>query len=94
MDKYKFSDRNVDDVIDGYVACESYKDSHAWEHVDEMERAMQAVPVLVEGSSQTELKHPKSVYTQYEPRVFTEDEVTTIWESPEMKQFMTKAEKM
>ena len=59
-----------------------------------MERAMQAVPVLVEGSSQTELKHPKSVYTQYEPRVFTEDEVSTIWESPEMKKFMTKAEKI
>ena len=37
----KFSDRDVDDVIDGYVACESYQDTHVWEHVDEMERAMQ-----------------------------------------------------
>lgn len=90
--KVTFSDRNVDDVIDGYVACESYTDTHQWEHVDEMERAMQAVPILVEGSSQTELKHPKNLYTQYEPRVFTEDEVTRIWESPEMKRFMTKAE--
>ena len=40
--KAAFSDRNVDDVGDGYVACESYKDSHVWEHVAEMERAMQA----------------------------------------------------
>ena len=90
----KFTDRDVDDVGDGYVACESYKDIHVWEHVDEMERAMQAVPILVEGSSQTELKHPKNVYTQYEPRVFTEDEVATIWDSPEMKKFMNKAEEM
>ena len=90
--KVQFSDRNVDDVIDGYVACESYIDTHQWDHVDEMERAMQAVPILVEGSSQTELKHPKNLYTQYEPRVFTQDEVTRIWESPEMKRFMTKAE--
>ena len=87
-----FNDRNVDDVIDGYVACESYTDTHQWDHVDEMERAMQAVPILVEGSSQTELKHPKNLYTQYEPRVFTQDEVERIWESPEMKRFMTKAE--
>ena len=92
--RVNFTDRNVDDVIDGYVACESYKDTHVWEHVDQMERAMQAVPILVEGSSQTELKHPKNVYTQYEPRVFTDEEVTAIWESPEMKKFMGKAENM
>ena len=48
------------------------------------------MPILVEGSSQTELKHPKNVYTQYEPRVFTADEVTKIWESDEMKKFMIK----
>lgn len=55
---------------------------------------LQAVPILVEGSSQTELKHPKNVYTQYEPRVFSEEEVTAIWESPQMKKFLTKAEEM
>lgn len=115
--KAMFSDRNVDDVSDGYVACESYVDSHVWEHNAEMERAMQvnmtsilcwlnfiaarvinvcpqAVPILVEGSSQTELKHPKNVYTQYEPRVFSDDEVAAIWESPQMKKFLTKAEEM
>ena len=46
----------------------------------------------MEGSSQTELKHPKNVYTQYEPRVFTDEEVATIWESDEMKKFMTKVQ--
>ncbi len=39
--KTNFTDRNVDDVGDGYVACESYQDTHEWVHVAEMERAMQ-----------------------------------------------------
>ena len=52
------------------------------------------MPILVEGSSQTELKHPKNVYTQYEPRVFTDEEVATIWESDEMKKFMIKVKKL
>ena len=52
------------------------------------------MPILVEGSSQTELKHPKNVYTQYEPRVFTDEEVATIWESDEMKKFMIKVTKL
>ena len=39
--KAEFSDRDVDDAPDGYVACESYKDTHTWEHVANMERAMQ-----------------------------------------------------
>ena len=30
-----------------------------------MDRGMQAVPVLVEGGSQTQLTHPKNVYIQY-----------------------------
>ena len=33
-----------------------------------MDRGMQAVPVLVEGGSQTQLTHPKNVYIQYESR--------------------------
>jgi hypothetical protein len=44
----------------------------------------------VEGSSQTELKHPKNVYTQYEPRIFSEEEVEVIWQSDAMKCFLTK----
>ena len=41
--KAEFSDRDVDDAPDGYVACESYKDTHTWEHVANMERAMQVI---------------------------------------------------
>ena len=52
---------------------------------------MQAVPVLVDSSSQTELKHPKNVHTQYEPRVFSQDEVDQLAKSKEMNKFLTKA---
>jgi hypothetical protein len=44
----------------------------------------------VEGSSQTELKHPKNVYTQYEPRIFSEEEVEVIWNSDPMKKFLAR----
>ena len=85
-----FEDRNVDDVGDGYVACESQYDPRQFRNVESMEHAMQAVPVLVDGSSQTELKHPKNVFTQYEPRVFTEEEVEVISKSKEMEGFLHK----
>ena len=46
----KFTDRNVIDAPDGYVACESYKDSHSWEHMANMERAMQVKYFLYIGA--------------------------------------------
>ena len=55
---------------------------------------VQAVPILVDGSSQTELKHPKNVYTQYEPRVFTPEEVDALWNSEAMKKFLSKMDLM
>ena len=47
LTKLNFSDRNVDDVTDGYVSCDSYKDNREWKHVEKMERGMRAVPILV-----------------------------------------------
>ena len=86
-----FSERNVEDVQDGYVACESQEYSRIFKTIESMEHAMQAVPVLVDSSSQTELKHPKNVHTQYEPRVFTQEEVEGLAKSKEMNKFLTKA---
>ena len=85
-----FSDRDVKHVIDGYVACESQHDSRQFRNVESMEHAMQAVPVLIDNGTQTELKHPKNVFTQYEPRVFTEEEVEVISKSKEMQTFLHK----
>ena len=86
-----FCDRNVDDVSDGYVASESQYDPREFRNVESMEHAMQAVPVLVNGSSQTELKHPKNVFTQYEPRGLSEEVVEVISKSKEMEGFLLKA---
>ena len=52
---------------------------------------MQAVPVLVDNSSQTELRHPKNAYTQYEPRIFTDEEVGELEKSDAMKKFLKTA---
>lgn len=86
----KFSDRDAADAADGYVACESYASDRQFETVRSMEHAMQAVPALVDRSSQTELKHPKNVFTQYEPRVFSEEEVQNLAKSKEMEEFLKK----
>ena len=48
----------------------------------------------MEGGSQTELKHPKNVYTQYEPRVFSEEEVEVIWQSDAMKKFLSRMDEV
>ena len=89
--KLNFKDRNVADVSDGYVACISQKLKQKFKHVETLENAMQAVPVLVDNSSQTELRHPKNIYTQYEPRIFTQEEVEKLEKSNEMKKFLKTA---
>ncbi len=101
-DKAEFTDRNVADAKDGLVFCESLpadvvfkKKSGAktiWSHVAAMDRAVQAVPVVTEGQSQTELKHPKHVAIEYEARVFSNEEVAELWKSAEMRSFLEKAE--
>ena len=91
---WNFSDRNVDDVKDGYVSCEPFQDSRRWGQVGCMDRGMQAVPVLVEGGTQTQLTHPKNVFIQYESRAFTGTELKDTFESKGFKKFLDKAESM
>ena len=57
-----------------------------------MDRGMQAVPVLVEGGSQTQLTHPKNVYIQYESRSFTKEELTDTFSSNGFQSFLSSAE--
>ena len=57
-----------------------------------MDRGMQAVPVLVEGGSQTQLTHPNNVMVQYESRKFTTEELTETFGSKGFKGFMNQAE--
>ena len=62
------------------------------EQVGCMDRGMQAVPVLVEGGSQTQLTHPKNVYIQYESRSFTKEELTDTFSSNGFQSFLSQAE--
>ena len=57
-----------------------------------MDRGMQAVPVLVEGGTQTQLTHPNNVYIQYESRSFTKEELKETFESKSFKKFLSRAE--
>ena len=59
-----------------------------------MDRGMQAVPVLVEGGTQTQLTHPNNVYIQYESRSFTKDELKDTFESKGFKKFLDRAENL
>ena len=45
------------------------------------------MPTVQEGAAQTNLRHPKNLAIQYEARVFGEEEVVKIWNSPQMKRF-------
>ncbi|TRY75281.1 hypothetical protein TCAL_00687, partial [Tigriopus californicus] len=90
-----FTNRDVKDAKDGYKACESYQETKFnFKHVHLMDRAVQAVPVTMEGHSQTELKHPKNIAIQYEARAFGPDEVAEIWKSDSMRNFLSRAEKI
>ncbi|XP_023349661.1 WD repeat-containing protein 63 [Eurytemora carolleeae] len=91
---FKFSDRGVEDVKDGYVSCEPFQDATKWSEVRSMERGMQAVPILMENGTQTHLTHPKSVYIQYESRSFSDDEMRKAMSSDKFKSFITKAENL
>ncbi len=84
----------MSDSKDGYVACEPFSvaSSSALAQVTLMDRAVQAVPTVREGVSQTLLKHPKNIAIEYEARVFSEEEVAELWKSPEMKAFLRRAE--
>jgi len=47
-----------------------------------------------DGESQTTLRHPKNVSSQYEARVFSQQEVASLWGSEEMQSFLKRAEDM
>ena len=68
------------------------QDNEADNQVGCMDRGMQAVPVLVEGGSQTQLTHPKNVYIQYESRSFTKEELTDTFSSGGFQSFLSQAE--
>ncbi|XP_071773409.2 dynein axonemal intermediate chain 3 [Centroberyx gerrardi] len=87
----RFSDRNTADAKDGFMECASYQDERF--NIKQMERdcGMQAVPELQSSSAQTQWKHRKNMYMQYEPREFREEEKESILQSESLKNFISSA---
>ncbi|XP_022087919.1 WD repeat-containing protein 63-like isoform X2 [Acanthaster planci] len=79
-----FTDRNADDVKDGYIECSSYEDKSYNVKKVEMDYGIQAVPTYSENGTQTDWKHPRNQATQYFPREFDNEEKKTLMEMEEL----------
>ncbi|XP_071799358.1 dynein axonemal intermediate chain 3-like isoform X2 [Asterias amurensis] len=86
----KFTDRNADDVKDGFIECSSFEDKSYNVKKMEMDFGTQAVPTYAESGTQTEWKHPRNQATQYFPREFNIDEKKTLMETEEVLNTINK----
>ncbi|KAI2649391.1 Dynein axonemal intermediate chain 3 [Labeo rohita] len=84
-----FSDRSAQDGKEGFVECPSYQDKSF--SIREMEKhtAIQASSDTKNSSTQTLWKHPKNIWTQYEPREFSLEEKEHHLRSKNLKNFIT-----
>ncbi|XP_038048584.1 dynein intermediate chain 3, axonemal-like isoform X2 [Patiria miniata] len=83
-----FTDRNADDVKDGYIECASYEDKSFNVKKVEMDYGVQAVPTYTENGTQTDWKHPRNQTTQYFPREFDKEEKNKLMESEDILNFL------
>lgn len=66
------SERNVSDAKDGFVECPSFDDDSYGLLKKELDKGIQAVPVLTDIGNQTEWRKPCNAVTQYAPRTIEE----------------------
>ncbi|XP_078488528.1 dynein axonemal intermediate chain 3 [Ciona intestinalis] len=89
-----FEDRDADTsaaeqgLAASCLACPSYADTNFTIKKAELDNAVQAVPEMTDGSSQTDWKHPVTASVQYEPRVISVEEAKVAQQSEEFKQFV------
>ncbi|XP_058964872.1 dynein axonemal intermediate chain 3-like [Pocillopora verrucosa] len=67
-----FGDRNVSDAKDGFVECPSFEDDGFSLLKKELDKGIQAVPVLTDNGNQTEWRKPRNAVTQYSARTLEE----------------------
>ncbi|PFX30161.1 Dynein intermediate chain 2, axonemal [Stylophora pistillata] len=67
-----FGDRNVSDAKDGFVECPSFEDEGYSLLKKELDKGIQAVPVLTDNGNQTEWRKPRNAVTQYSARTLEE----------------------
>ncbi|KAH9523462.1 WD repeat-containing protein 63 [Bulinus truncatus] len=87
-----FEDRNVSDVKDGSVDCNSFEDRSFEVTRVELEKGTQAIHEVVSQGMQTNWTYPRTAATQTYPREFTPDEQKELIDSVSCKQFVQSAE--
>ncbi|XP_037554011.1 dynein axonemal intermediate chain 3 [Nematolebias whitei] len=78
---------NFSDSETVFVGFESYEDKRFNIKVMLIDRGVQAVPVVLENSTQTPWIVKRNNWTHYEPREFSEEEKESILQSESMKNF-------
>ncbi|KAI3368543.1 hypothetical protein L3Q82_025551 [Scortum barcoo] len=68
--------------------CPSYQDSRFSIKLMQRDCGVQAVPALQSSSAQTQWKHKRNVFTQYEPRELSEEEKKNDLQSENLKEFL------
>ncbi|KAG9350910.1 hypothetical protein JZ751_024799 [Albula glossodonta] len=86
------SDRNASETPDGYMECVPYQDKNFSIQMLERSTSVQAVPNLKSSSTQTKWSYPRNMYTQYQPREFTEEDKENCMNSENLKNFVNLAE--
>ncbi|XP_028667360.1 dynein axonemal intermediate chain 3 [Erpetoichthys calabaricus] len=84
----KFSDHSAVKEKENYVECPSYQDKTF--NIKQMEKnaGIQAIPMLVEASTQTKWKYPKNACTQYSAQEFSDEEKQKLFTSKSLKDFI------
>uniref|UniRef100_A0A3Q0RVD9 Dynein axonemal intermediate chain 3 n=1 Tax=Amphilophus citrinellus TaxID=61819 RepID=A0A3Q0RVD9_AMPCI len=82
-----FSDRNAADAKDSLLRFASYQDSRFSIKLMQRDCRTQAVPRLQSSSAQTQWYFHRDVFTQYEPRDLSEEEIESILSSENLKTF-------
>eukprot|EP01137_Pigoraptor_chileana_P012527 Opistho-2@64993 len=85
---FLFRDRGPRDSKDGYVEYKSYSDKNFDIRILELDKGIQAVPIVVESMCQTNWLQPVDAAIEYEPREYDEEKQKEILESAELGQFV------
>ena len=86
-----FSDCNAGALPESVVHIAPVEDENFELQRMELDRGMQAVPVLQDGCTQTEWARPRNKAIQYEPRGMEEKQAQEVLASSEMEVFLSAA---
>lgn len=91
----KFTDKNVDQIKNGYAECTSYEDKqYSGLSRIELEKGVQAAAAVELVGTQTHWPNPRNAQTQTKPREFNEDECNQALGDPELSDLSKKSRPM